>query len=221
MHLSVSVRSPKAQQLAEWVNAVLTLDSAAARQALRSVRGFRLGLTRSLATMKAWLHKQATGNLRAGLVASSGALRLRSYGLELDPTFQRAYPIERWFLDERDDFRSSNSLEVALREFECQGLELDYVGLCWGDDLTIAEDRGSWSLRRLRAKEWLVVRDPVKRRYLLNKYRVLMTRAREGLIIWIPPGDPADATRLPLPLERTAEFLRAAGVVDLDWEDAK
>lgn len=113
IHLSVSVRSPKAQRLAEWVNAVISLDAAAARDALKSVQGFRLVLTRSLSELKAWLRQSATGTLRGGLLASSGALRLRPYGLEIDPEFHRGFPIERWFLDNRDDFRSSNSLEVA------------------------------------------------------------------------------------------------------------
>ncbi len=212
MHLSVSVRSPKAQRLAEWVNALISLDAGAAREALRTIRGFRLMLTRSLSGARNWLRQSATGTLRAGLLASSGALRLRPYGLELDAEFHRGFPIERWFLDGCDDFRPSNSLEVAMTEFECQGLELDYVGLCWGNDLTIADDCKSWNTSQLRGAKWRAIRDPIRRQYHLNKYRVLLTRAREGLIIWIPEGDPLDPTRLPAPLDRTAEFLRDAGV---------
>jgi schlafen family protein len=216
LHLSVSVRSPRAQQLAEWVNAVLSLDASGARNALKSVEGFRLLITRSLADMRTYLHRSATGNMRAGLLADSRALRLRPYGLELDPDFHRNYPIEHWFLDDRDDYRSSKSLEVAMTEFECQGLELDYVGLCWSDGFTVNESASTWECRYLRGKKWLKLRDKVKRQYLLNKYRVLLTRSREGMVIWIPPGDSNDPTRPPEPLNRTAEFLRDAGAIDLE-----
>jgi hypothetical protein len=219
MHLSVSVRSPKAQRLAEWVNAVVELDSSAACQALTSVQGFRIVITRSLSQARAWLRRYATGTLRAGLLASSGALRLRPDGLEIDSDFHRGFPIERWFLDGRDDFRSSQSLEVAMTEFECQGLELDYVGLCWGNDLTVADDQSSWTLCRLSGKNWQLIRNSVKRQYLLNKYRVLMTRAREGIVIWVPQGDRLDRTRQPEPFDRTAAFLRAAGVAEIDDTD--
>ncbi len=216
MHLSVSVRSPKAQRIAEWVNAVIALDAAAARDALESVHGFRLVMTRSLSDARAWLRRCGTGSLRAGLLAASGALRLRSHGLELTTDFLRGFPIERWFLDDFDDFRSSKSLEVAMTEFECQGLELDYVGLCWGDDFTIAEDKSSWTGLSLFGKKWRTIRDPVKQQYHRNSYRVLMTRAREGLVIWVPRGDPLDLTRPPEPLDRTAAFLRETGVIDLE-----
>jgi hypothetical protein len=216
MHLSVSVRSPKAQHLAEWVNAVIALDATSARIAMKSIEGFRLVLTRSLSAARRWLRQQATGSLRAGLVASSGALRLCAHGLELETDFLRGFPLERWFLDDRDDFRSSSALEVAMTEFECQGLELDYVGLCWGDDLTPAPDSASWQGLTLFGKKWRTIRDPVKKRYLLNSYRVLLTRAREGMVIWVPPGAADDPTRPPDALHRTATFLREAEIMDLD-----
>ncbi len=211
MHLSVSVRSPRAQQLAQWVNAVLRADSEKARQSKEAMFGFRIAVTRDLGDARFWLNAQSSGELRAGLLASSGALRSRAYGLELDAEFHRGYPIERWFLDGRDDFRSSHSLEVAMTEFECQGLELDYVGLCWGDDFTIRADGSGWHSARLRGKKWLTIRDGAQRQYWTNKYRVLLTRARSGMIIWVPRGDSADPTRPREPLDRTAEFLERCG----------
>lgn len=216
MHLSVSVRAPRAQRLAEWVNAVLRADATAARLAMHSMQGFRIVLTRDLPLARAWLREAATGAARAGLLASSGALRLRAEGLELDPEFHRGYPIDRWFLDGRDDFRASHSLEVAMTEFECQGLELDYAGLCWGDDLTLHGNPGRWHFSRLMGRHWRTIRDDGRARYLANKYRVLLTRAREGLVIWVPRGDAADSTRRPGPLNDTAEFLLAAGAVALE-----
>lgn len=214
MHLSVSVRSPRAQQIAQWVNAVLRLDAAAAREALAGLRGFRLGLTRDLSAARRWLRDASRGERyhRCGLLSSSGNLRARAYGLELTPAFLDACSIERWFLDPPDDVRSSFSLEIAMSEFKAQGLELDYVGLCWGDDLTVAADGLTWDMRRFRGNCWTRVSNEVSRGYLLNKYRVLLTRAREGLLIWVPTGDAADETREQTRLNRTAAFLHACGV---------
>jgi hypothetical protein len=216
MHLDVSVRSPRAQRMAEWVNSVLDLDDQGAAAAARGFQGFPVCLTRSLATARQWLRDRSRQELRPGLLAASGNLRLRAYGLEMDPAFHQGVPIERWFLDGPEDVRSSYQLEVALTEFECQGLELDYVGLCWGDDFTVATDGGSWTDRRFSGSAWKTITDDRKQRYLMNKYRVLLTRAREGLVIWVPPGDLTDPTRPPAPLDRTARFLARCGAEDLD-----
>lgn len=215
MHLGVSVRSPRAAHIADWVNAVINIDANSARASLKQVRGFRMGLTRDLEAARTWLRDAARDERRAGLLASSGALRLRACGLEMDPAFQRQYPTPRWFLDPASDVRSSHRLEVALREFECQGLELDYVGLCWGDDLTMGAS-GQWDQREFRGSRWYNVKNAVRRRYALNKYRVLLTRAREGMVVWVPRGDPADPTRDPNRLDRTAEFLLEAGLPSID-----
>lgn len=212
VHLSVSVRSPRAQRLAEWVNAVLALDVEAAQHAAAEVQGFRMAITRDVSAARSWLRDASRGEMRAGLLASSGSLRHRAYGIEMDPDFHRAYPVERWFLDPSEDVRSSHALEVALTEFECQGLELDLVGLCWGDDFTLAEDRRAWSMRSFRGAKWQSVNDTVKRRYLLNKYRVLMSRAREGMVVWVPRGSLDDPTREPERLNRTADFLVRCGL---------
>jgi hypothetical protein len=215
MHLAVSVRAPRAQRLAEWVNAVLRVDAVSARTAMDAMRGYRVMLTRDLRVAREWLREVSTGETRAGLLASSGALRLRAEGLELDPEFHRGYPIERWFLDPRDDFRSSHSLEVAMTEFECQGLELDFAGLCWGDDMTIRGHPPRWHPSRLMGRDWRTIRDVGRAQYLANKYRVLLTRAREGLVLWVPRGDARDPTRAPEHLNNTAKFLAECGAVPL------
>jgi hypothetical protein len=215
MHLSVSVRSPRAQYWSEWVEAVLSLDLDSAQRAVQRVNGFRLALTRDLDAARRWLRDAAHGDRRPGLLASSGCLRHRAYGLEMSTEFHRSYPIEDWFLGLAMDVRSSSMLEVAMTEFECQGLELDFVGLCWGDDLTIGP-AGNWLMRTFKGTRWLELRDQIRRRYLLNKYRVLLTRARDGMIIWVPPGDPHDSTRDPSLLDQTAAYLEAAGLQRLD-----
>src|SRR6185436_7860421 len=116
---------------------------------------------------------------------------------------------------EQADVRSSQMLEVAATEFECQGLELDWVGICWGDDVTQADGSG-WDLRRFRSNKWTNVKQPDKRQFILNKYRVLMTRARKGFVIWVPPGAENDPSRDPRRLDRTAAFLIECGVPSLD-----
>ncbi|ADO69064.1 DUF2075 domain-containing protein [Stigmatella aurantiaca] len=212
MHLSVSVRSPRALHIAEWVNAVLALDEKRARDAIQEISGFRVALTRDLSIARAWLRDSSRDERRPGLLASSGSLRHRAYGLELTPAFLDAYPVENWFLDDAKDIRSSHCLEVAMTEFKCQGLELDFVGLCWGDDLTLQESHMGWDMRAFQGNGWKQVKKEISRQYLLNKYRVLLTRAREGLVIWVPPGSSKDPTRDPSRLDRTAAFLERCGL---------
>lgn len=215
MHLSVSVRSPKAQRFAEWVNCVMSLDTDRAREILQSGAGFRLTFTRELDAARAWLRSVATGRLRSGLLTSSGAARSRAHGLETDANFRKGYPFVRWFLDDRDDYRSSHYLEVPATDFECQGLELDYAGVCWGDDLTVSASNRDWTYRAMRGATWKNIADARKRQYLINKYRVLLTRAREGMVIWVPKGNENDPTREPDRLDRTARLLEAAGAIQL------
>jgi len=202
LHLDVSVRSPRAEKLAQWVNAILDCDVDSAQKALQDIRGFRIGFTRSLDSARAWLRDAARDELREGLLASSGNLRLRAYGIEMAPEFLSSYPIAHWFLNDRDDVRASHSLEVAMSEFKVQGLEIDLAGVLWGDDLTISET-GAWSMRRFHGADWQTVSKETSRRYLLNKYRVLLTRAREGMVIWVPPGDRDDLTRDPARLDHS------------------
>lgn len=108
--------------------------------------------------------------------------------------------------------RSSFALEVPANEYSTQGLELDFVGLCWGGDLTMADDE--WMTRRFSGTRWTQANGD-RRRFILNSYRVLLTRAREGLVIWVPAGDPDDPTRNPKLYDRTAEFLKGCGATAL------
>ena len=121
-----------------------------------------------------------------------------------------------WFLAEPPDIRSSNQLEVAASEFECQGLELDWVGACWGGDFTFDAASHCWVHRSLSGTRWGDVRNEVDRQYLMNTYRVLLTRARQGLAIWIPRGDAGDETRRPSWLDETAEYLCRCGLHTID-----
>jgi hypothetical protein len=114
-----------------------------------------------------------------------------------------------WFLKPTGDFRSSNALEVPLSEFVCQGLEIDYAGLCWGNDL-IWQNR-SWIPRKMRAPNWQVLKKEDAKQYRVNTYRVLLTRARAGTVIYVPNGDIDDPTRPPSDFEDIFETLKVAG----------
>jgi hypothetical protein len=212
LHLDVTVRSPRAQALTQWVNLVLQGESERAKVTLESSKEFPLVLTRDLQAARSWLRDRSRFERRCGLVASSGAGRLRAYGIEVSANFRRGYPFEEWFLALPGDVRSSDQLEVAATEFECQGLELDWVGVCWGDDLCFDPSRKGWRYRRFSGATWQTIRTELARRYLINKYRVLLTRARAGMVLWIPPGESCDPTRDPQLLNATATYLQASGV---------
>ncbi len=218
LHLRTNVRSFRAQVVGQWVNSVLEGDSARARSLLSYMAEFPIAMTRHLSSARSWLSAHGGRETWAGgmgLVARSGALRHRAHGLELSSGFRRGYPFEEWFLASNRDIRASSRLEVAATEFECQGLELDWIGVCWGDDLVPDQGGGGWQTRRLVGNRWTVVGDPSARQLLLNKYRVLLTRARRGMIVWVPKGDPSDPTRDPDRLDRTAEFLKSCGIPEV------
>ena len=223
-HLDVVVRSHRAQRWAEWVNQLLTLNTSVARENLPETNEFPCFVTRNLETARSWLrmHHSLNQTERTGLIASSSDLRLRAYGIEMSTGFHRGFAFERWFLDSEDDIRSSYLLEVAASEFECQGLELDWVGVCWGGDLVPTNDLSSWEYRKFKGSKWQNVRQESEQAYTLNRYRVLLTRARCGLVIWVPVGDRKDPTRDPERFDRVYKALIQAGVHSLeDYFDAE
>jgi hypothetical protein len=214
LHLKVNLRSFRAQRLTEWVEAVLELKPTKAATIMRKLHRFPLALTRSLSTAREWLNRYTRGERRCGLIASSGALRLRADGIELSSGFRQGNRdmYVRWFLTLPPDVRSSNQLEVAASEFECQGLELDWTSVCWGADLRLGSTSRQWLFRRFSGTTWENVRTQITRRYLLNKYRVLLTRARQGMIIWVPEGRQRDKTHSPEFFDSTAAYLRECGL---------
>ena len=219
-HLDVVVRNHRAQRWTEWVNALLSLRLDSARAHFPDSEEFPCYVTRDLADARAWLrmHHQHDPEDRTGLVATSLDLRLRADGIERSSGFRSSFAYEKWFLEPWDDVRSSYSLEVAASEFECQGLELDWIGLCWGLDLTPSELGESWDYRKFRGAQWQAVQQEAERAFTLNRYRVLLTRARKGMVIWVPKGDPNDPTRDPALFDRVFDALRRAGVLELDSE---
>jgi hypothetical protein len=214
LHLTVSVRSLGAENYSKWVNCVIDGDYKAAAS-LNIAQEFPVYLTRNLAALRQHLKNHTIGFSRCGLVGSSKATRLRAEGLEPDSSFHAEYDWGKWYLAPSSDVRSSTQLEVYATEFEIQGLELDWIGLCWGGDLFWSESQRCWIARKFRnasSSGWSLIRDSAAQNFRRNSYRVLLTRARQGLIINVPTGDPDDSTRIPAEFDATAAFLISCGV---------
>jgi Uncharacterized conserved protein (DUF2075) len=210
LHLSVSVRSFRAEKVSQFVNELIGNEPLAAAETFRSLeKSYPIVLTRSLDQARNWLRKQARGSERFGLAASSGALRLKPEGLHVKADIDAP----RWFLNPRSDVRSSFYLEDPATEFAIQGLELDWVGVCWDADFRRADDR--WSFHDFVGASWRNVNDPRRKIYLANAYRVLLTRARQGMVIYVPQGDAADHTRPPHFYDGIASYLKACGISEL------
>lgn len=206
LHLDVALRNYRSDAAAGWVDAVLRGDAKLAAARAGPENSFYI--TRSLPAMRQALRAWARGERRAGLVCSSGAKRLVADGLW--PRFDHLDEavVANWFLKRWPDVRASDALEIPATEFACQGLELDYVGLCWGGDLSW---NGHWIVRRFKGTLWQNTGKPDAREYRINTYRVLLTRARAETVIWLPAGEAEDKTRAPEMLDRTAAFLLECG----------
>lgn len=210
LHLGVSLRSYRAELVAEFVSAILDGDLATARTAGITLSRYPMRLTRSLGVAKEWLRSTARGSERYGLVASSNALRLKPEGLHINAGIDTA----EWFLAGKDDVRSAYALEDVASEFEVQGLELDWVCVCW--DANLRWSQKGWSPFRFRGTRWESISDSTRVNYLLNSYRVLLTRARQGMVIYVPKGDARDRTRMPEFYDATFAFLRECGMFPLE-----
>jgi hypothetical protein len=216
LHLAGGLRAYRNVRFGEWVDTLLAGDIDRSRGLAGMMPSAPAVITRDLRAMKDWLLQRRRGGRRPGLVVSSAASRLVAEGIPPAPMSNELHAIENWFLRSWPDFRGSDALEIPLSEFGCQGLELDYVGLAWGGDLVWSHDSGSWIPRRMRAPAWQLIRRLDAARYRFNSYRVLLTRAREGLCIFVPRGSRDDATRKPVECDAIADALVGAGCVFLD-----
>jgi hypothetical protein len=211
LHLATSMRSFRSNKVSAFVKAVLDCEIKTARDLLQDVlRRYPIVATRDLAQAKQWIRERARGNERYGLVASSQAQRLKPHAIDVRVNVD---PIH-YFLNDRNDTRSSWYLEDAATEFQIQGLELDWICMTWDADLRL--QKGQWSFHSFRGKRWEYVGKGDRKRYLLNAYRVLLTRARQGMVIFVPPGDANDPTRNPSFYDETFGYLTDVGVPALD-----
>lgn len=217
LHLDVPLRQIRSTAAAVWVDQVLAGDAQAAMAVAMEAGDLPFLLTREAAAMRSWLHAQARGLRRAGLLASSGAARLRAEGFGAELPHMDASAVAHWFLDRfPDDVRASDALEVLATEFSCQGLELDYVGLCWDADLIRETGRASWRVRNFRGTDWQAPRQAETIANQINTYRVLLTRARYETVIFVPRGEEGDRTRKPATYDAIADFLLACGARKLE-----
>lgn len=209
LHLAVSMRSFRAENVSHFVKAVLDHEDRTAAETLeRMLERFPIAVTRDLDAAKEWVRDHARGSERYGLVTSSKAVRLKPHAIDVRVEVNPVH----WFLNGKDDPRSSYYLEDAATEFQVQGLELDWTCVTWDADLRLAPGARSWSFHDFRGSRWLNVNKPENQRYLLNAYRVLMTRARQGMVIFVPPGDRRDPTREPAFYDSTFAYLKGLGV---------
>jgi hypothetical protein len=211
LHLAVSMRSFRAEALSDFVGHIVDNNAAAARATYDRIRtNYPIVLTRDLAAARAWLREKARGTERFGLIASSGAQRLRPLGINV----KAAVEPPNWFLNPASDIRSSYYCEEVASEFDVQGLELDWAGVAWDGDFH--HDGRQWVNQAFKGSKWQSVNDVSRRLYLKNAYRVILTRARQGMVIVVPEGDPADWTRPAQFYDGTFEFLQRCGLTTLN-----
>ena len=207
LHLGVSIRSFRAEALSEFVGYVVDNKPEQARMIYQAIADkYPILLTRSLAEARSWLRTKARGSERYGLTASSGANRLRPDGIWIKSKIDA--PV--WFLNERADVRSSFYLEETASEFDIQGLELDWACVCWDADFRHNNDE--WQYFSFRGTKWQRMNAAHRQLYLKNAYRVLLTRARQGMVIFVPPGDSSDPTRAPQVYDCICEYLQLCGI---------
>lgn len=210
LHLSTSIRSFRSENVSNFVKALLDCDKENAKKWLVELKGkYPIVLTRDFDKAKQWLKKMARGNERYGITASAKAHRLRPYGIYVESDIDA--PL--WFLNTKEDVRSSYYLEYVATEFHIQGLELDWTCVAW--DANFRYENGKWSYNQFSGTKWNQIRSEDKITYLKNTYRVLLTRARQGIVIFIPKGDADDDTIKPEFYEGTYNYLKEIGIEEI------
>jgi DUF2075 family protein len=214
LHLAVSMRSFRAEHVSSLVKQILDLDAGKAVGSLRSIGDrYPIVLTRNLKLAKLWLKKQARGTERYGMLVSSQAQRLKPHAIDVRSPMD---PIH-WFLDAKSDVRSSYYLEDVATEFHVQGLEVDWSCVVWDGDFRYAP--GGWQHHSFIGSRWQHIRKDERQTYLKNAYRVLLTRARQGMVIVVPEGDETDQTRKPNYYDPTFAYLKSIGLPILENTD--
>lgn len=210
LHLATSVRSFRTPDLAAFVKAVLDTETDEAKRLWLKIKDkYPIVITRDLNKAKDWVRSHSLGTTRYGLLASSGALRLKPEGIFA----KNDIDVANWFLNGKDDVRSSYALEDVVTEFDIQGLELDYTVVAWDADFRMVD--GEWTYNRFVGNRWTNVSSDERRLYLKNAYRVLLTRARQGMAIFVPAGSDTDTTRKKEYYDGIYEYLREIGIEEI------
>ena len=225
LHLSVSLRSFRAEKLSAFVHALLTFDPSATTLYNEIKDRYPILLTRDMEKAKAWIHKKAGGNERTGVLVTKESARYKPLGIHILPSGDEN--AVHWFLDDKKNTRSSNYLEDAATEIQVQGLELDYTCLLWDADMRY--ENGSWHYYRFNGQtKWIEQKADTEskqelQKYMLNAYRVLLTRARSGMVICVPAGNDhktpsghwEDSTRQPAYYDGTYQYLKSIGIEEI------
>lgn len=207
LHLSVSMRSFRAEKLSSFVKNVLDIEIDKAKENLLQINEkYPIVLTRDIIRAKQWLKEKARGSERYGIVVSSQALRLKPFAIDVKSPMNYV----DWFLDGKDDVRSSFYLEDIATEFHVQGLELDWSCVVWDGDLRYSQN--GWQMYSFKGKKWQNIFNNDRKKYLLNAYRVLLTRARQGMVIVVPEGSIEDLTRKNEYYDPTYNYLKNIGL---------
>jgi hypothetical protein len=210
LHLGVSMRSFRAESLSDFAGHVVeNRPDQASKAHAHIAERYPIVLTRDLSTARVWLRERARGSERFGLIASSGANRLRPEGIFIKAKIDAP----TWFLNDRQDVRASYYMEEVATEFDVQGLELDWAGVCWDADFRY--EQMAWKHYSFRGTTWQRARAHERQLYLKNAYRVILTRARQGMVIFIPNGSTADPTRPPSFYDETFNYLLRCGLTEL------
>lgn len=213
-HLTANQRTDNSANISAWVEEFLLGNFSKAHGHAQSFKDFPFFFTRNLDSARKWLTLMARNEGESfGLVASSKSKRLINYGLDPAADANRSFNWANWYLNRLPDLNSAEALEVAATEYKCQGLELDWVGVCWSWDLILTN--GNWIARTLDAAKgkWKVSKS--RSEFQINAYRVLLTRSRKGLVVWVPEGITSDPSRSPSEMDAVAEALRLSGMKEL------
>ena len=221
LHLGVSLRSFRAERLSAFVHSLLSFNADTA-DLYRDVisHNYPVVLTRSMEKAWAWLRRHARGTQQTGVLITKVSARFKPLAVHVLP--QDEENAVHWFLEDKTDVRSSNYLEEAATEIQVQGLEVDFACVLWDADMRY--DDGKWEFWKFNGRtQWIPERNPETQKYMLNAYRVLLTRARQGMVICVPEGNcrttpegfPEDATRLPSYYDTTYRYFKSIGMQEI------
>jgi hypothetical protein len=214
LHLKTSIRSFRADKQCQFVDALLDNNPLETQRIYQQIiKKYPIYVTRDISKAKSWVRKQVRGSQRCGVLACSSAQRLKPEGIYV-PT---EIDVKNWFLAPSEDLRSSNRLEIVASEFKVQGLELDWTVVCWDADLRRTKNNNDWDYYSFKGTKWQKRNQIEQRRYLLNSYRVLLTRARQGMVIFVPRGvdSEEDETRDSSFYDGIYNYLLSCGILEL------
>ena len=221
LHLGVSLRSFRAERLSAFVHSLLSFNADAAELYKNVVsHGYPIVLTRSMDKARRWLRQQARGTQQTGVLISKVSARYKPLAVHVLP--QSEDNAVHWFLEDKTDVRSSNYLEEAATEIQVQGLEVDFACVLWDADMRYED--GAWAFWKFNGKtQWIPEKNQETQKYMLNAYRVLLTRARQGMVICVPEGNgnitpegfAEDPTRLPSYYTPTLNYLKSLGISEI------